>query len=148
MTPEEQYEHSYRDPITHNYNERAFRDMKPPADRPMVGIIAVEGTKKIKDKLGWSARDQLLQYIGQGIMKVVPDVAKVSSNITVKEYPDFRGEFAVYVKDQNDLDRIIKQSQLEIPQKLNLKGTFVDGKSVFTLSGVVGSEIIWPKWMK
>lgn len=125
-TPEQRITRSLLDPVTNTLNERAFRLMKPP-DGSQVAHISVQGIKYVNDNIAHDAGDALYRYVGQALMRHAPGVAKVG------------GDFALHVKDQAELDRILEAARRDLPTEMNLGGVVVE--SVFGLSGKVAKTL-------
>lgn len=114
MTPEERAREVYIDTNTGLLNERAFNEMPPNPEKPFVGHVSVEGTKWLNDQAGHGQGDRLYQMAAKTLHDIDPQAAKV------------KGDFAVRVKDQGELDAIVQL----LNESMAVKG--------FSASGVIG----------
>ena len=115
--PAEQREREmFIDPGTGLRNERAFAAMPADPARPMVAHVSVEGVK-YANKAGHEVGNALYAAAAHALAGVVPDVAKV------------KGDFAVRVKDEAELQAILKQANEAMPAQ------------GFEINGALGSTL-------
>jgi GGDEF domain-containing protein len=112
------------DPGTGLRNERAFAAMPTDPARPMVAHISVEGVK-YANKAGHEVGNALYAAAAHALAGVVPDVAKV------------KGDFAVRVKDEAELQAILKQANESMPAQ----GFAITGALGSTLEEAQGANI-------
>jgi hypothetical protein len=144
MTEEEKNWMYLMDPVSLTLGNFAFELLTKDPERPFIGIIDVEGKKWVKNNVGWTARDALIRYVGQALMEEEPNICRFNYGIGVREHADFEGEFAVYVRDEADLQDLMEKAKKWIPETLDLNGTSIQRDKVMKLVGVVGNRLIRP----
>jgi GGDEF domain-containing protein len=114
-------EEYFRDRNTGLLNDEAWKALEqtPPPGKPLVGHISVEGIKYLNDNTDHETADLLYRAVARGLHAADPLAAKVG------------GDFAVRVKDQAELDRVLEKVRASMPEQL--KG--------FEITGMVGKNV-------
>ncbi len=105
----------YVDITTGALNERAWKRL--PKGERQTAAISIEGVKYVNDNFGHEAGNDVYRAAAQALAPFAPELAKV------------KGDFALYVKDQSELDAILAQANADPA----LQG--------FQLSGAVGEDL-------
>lgn len=95
-SPLDQERAMFIDPVTGVLNRRAFEATKP--EGRQVAVISPEGVKFLNDSLGHVAGNSPFIAAAQALAPLSPEVAKVG------------GDFAVYVRDQAELDQLLAEA--------------------------------------
>lgn len=100
LNPKEQLNKLYLDTNTGGLNARAFEDLPTEPD-DVIAHISIEGTKFINDTGGHNKGNDLYREAGRALSVANPLIAKVG------------GDFAIRVKNQTELNNILKVAQAE-----------------------------------
>lgn len=116
LSPQERIQRFYRDTNTRLLLRRGFERLPKNPNRPLVAHISVEGVKYVNDHVSHESADGLYSIVARELQRIFPDAAKIG------------GDFAVYVKDQAQLDRVLKRINA-VPELQGLTVTGAVGKT-------------------
>lgn len=116
LSPQERIQRFYRDSNTGLLLRRGFERLPKNPNRPLVAHISVEGVKYINDHISHESANGLYSIVARELQRYFPDAAKIG------------GDFAVYVKDQAQLDRVLKRINA-VPELQGLTVTGAVGKT-------------------